>query len=63
MRKHFEFAVKAEIVLTLLKKEKSIHALCQEYGVHTNPVHPWRRAFLEKAATLFDKDTQGADLQ
>ena len=63
MRKHFESAVKAEVVLTLLKEEKSINELCQEYGVHANQVHQWRRTFLEKAATLFDKDTQGTDLQ
>ncbi len=63
MRTHFESAVKAEVVLTLLKEEKSIHELCQEYGVHANQVHQWRRTFLEKAATFFDKDTQGADLQ
>ena len=63
MRKHFESTLKAEVVLTLLKEEKSINELCQEYGVHANQVHQWRRTFLEKAATLFEKDTQGADLQ
>ena len=59
IRKHFESAVKAEVVLALLKEEKSINELCQEYGVHANQVHQWRRTFLEKAATFFDKNTQG----
>ena len=63
MRKHFESTLKAEVVLALLKEEKSINELCQEYGVHANKVHQWRRTFLEKAATVFDKDTQGAELQ
>ena len=63
MRKYFEPAVKSEVVLTLLKEEELINELCQEYGVHANPMHQWRRTFLEQAATFFEKDTQRAYLQ
>ena len=37
MGKHLASALNVEVVLTLLKEDRSITALCQQYGVHMNP--------------------------
>lgn len=63
MPKHFDSALKAEIVLTWLKGQKSVTEICQEYGAQADQVTQWCRTFLEQAPTVFQKNTQSADLQ
>jgi putative transposase len=39
MRKHYTASFKAQVVLELLKEEKSISEIASEYGVHPIMLH------------------------
>ena len=56
MRKHYTAAFKAQIVLELLKEEKSISQISSEYGVHATMFHRWKSTALEKLSTVFEDE-------
>jgi putative transposase len=47
---------KAQIVLELLKEEKTVSQIATEYGVHPNQLHRWKKQGLEGFHRLFEDD-------
>ena len=58
MRKHYASrdTFKAEVVLELLKEEKSVAQIASQYHVHPNQVYEWRATALKGLASLFSSD-------
>src|SRR4030067_48372 len=59
MRKHYSDAFKAEVVLELLKEDKSVAQIASEYHVHPNQVYEWKATALKGLASLFSSDHRG----
>ncbi|HEY3313724.1 MAG TPA: transposase, partial [Bacillota bacterium] len=47
MRKKHSPELKAQIVLEMLKEEKTITELASQYGLHPNQLHRWRSQALK----------------
>jgi len=56
MRKHYSDTFKAEVVLELLKEEKSVAQIASQYHVPPNQVYEWRTTALKGLASLFSSD-------
>ncbi|WP_258111955.1 transposase, partial [Alicyclobacillus sp. SP_1] len=54
MRKHYTAAFKAQVVLELLKEEKTIAQISSEYGIHFTMLHKWKKTALENLASVFE---------
>lgn len=61
-RKKWTATAKFEIVLHVLKGEKTLNEICKHYEVAPSQVHAWRKEFLEKGAQLFDKAEKAASV-
>lgn len=59
-RKKWTSGAKFEIVLHVLKGEKTLNEICKHYEVAPSQVHAWRKEFLEKGAHLFEKEEKTA---
>jgi transposase-like protein len=46
MRKKYSSDLKTQIVLEMLKEEKSISELASQYGTHPTQLHRWRNHVL-----------------
>jgi transposase len=60
MRKQYTPEMKAQIVLEILKEEKSLSELASEHDMHPNQLSRWKREALENFHQLFtdgNKDT------
>lgn len=42
----------------MLSGEKSVAQIAKAYGVHTNSVNAWKRAFLDKGPEVFSQDSE-----
>lgn len=61
MRKEYTPEMKAQLVLEILKEEKSISELASEYNIHPNQLGRWKREALDNFHQLFRdgrKDTK-----
>jgi transposase-like protein len=56
MRKRYSDSFKAEVVLELLKEEKSIAQIASERQVHPNQLYEWKATALKGLASLFSSD-------
>lgn len=63
MRKHFTAKQKAQIVLELLKEEKTVSQIASEYGVHANQLYRWKAQALEGLPGLFENDQKAEKAQ
>ena len=59
MRKRYSDAFKAEVVLELLKEEKTVAQIASERHVHPNQLYEWKAIALRDLATLFSQDHKG----
>ncbi len=59
MRKRYSDTFKAEVVLELLKGEKTIAQVASERHIHPNQLYEWRTIALRDLATLFSRDHKG----
>ena len=57
-RKSFTSAFKAQMVLELLKEEKSLSELACEHGVHPTQLSRWKAAAVEGLPRLLEDDRQ-----
>jgi transposase len=55
MRKHYTAQQKTQIVLEMLKEEKTISQIASENGVHANQLYRWKAQVLEGLPALFGK--------
>lgn len=63
MRKHYTDAFKAQVVLELLKEEKTITQISSETGVHPTQLKKWKATAISKLPNLFSDDRKTADVQ
>lgn len=63
MRKHFTARQKAQIVVELLREEKTVSQISSEYGVHPNQLYRWKAQALEGLPSLFEKDNPAEKTQ
>ncbi len=56
MRKHYSPAFKAQVVLELLKGEKTIAQIASEYQVHPTQLNKWKALALKELPKLFTDD-------
>ena len=56
MQKHYTGKQKAQIVLEMLKEEKTVTQISSEYGIHPSQLYKWKAQALEKLHTLFEND-------
>jgi transposase len=53
MRKKYSSKLKAQIVLEMIKEEKTVAQLASEHGIHPTVLHRWRRQALENLPQVF----------
>jgi transposase len=58
MRKRYTAKQKAQIVLEILREEKTITQIASEYGIHPNQLHRWKKQALEGFPKVFENDAQ-----
>lgn len=56
MKKHYTTTFKAQIVLEVLKEEKTIGQIASEHSVHPTQVRKWKTQVLEGLPQLFDNE-------
>lgn len=56
MRKTYSAEFKAQVVLEILREEKSISQLSSEYGVHPNILGKWKNQAMRDFPRLFADD-------
>ena len=56
MRKRYSATFKAEVVLEILKEEKSMTRIASERGVHPNQLSVWKAEALKGLPSLFEPD-------
>ena len=59
MKKRYTAKQKAQIVLEMLKEERSIAQIASEYGVHPNWLYNWKAQALEDLENLFEHERKG----
>lgn len=59
MRKRYADTFKAEVVLELLKEEKTVAQIASERHVHPNQIYEWQALVLRDLATLFTPHHKG----
>jgi transposase len=59
MKKRYTAKQKAQIVLEILKEERSIAQIASEYGIHSNQLYRWKAQALENLASLFEDERRG----
>lgn len=55
-RKRYNPEFKAKVALAALKNEETISELAARFGVHPTMITAWKRALLEGASDIFDKN-------
>ena len=59
MRKRYTEEFKAQIVLEILKEEKSISQLASEHGIHPTQLTRWKNEAIQNLPSLFTDDRKG----
>jgi len=58
-RKNFTAGQKAQIVLEMLREDKTVAQIAAENSTHPNQLHRWKKQALENFAQLFEEDRKG----
>jgi transposase-like protein len=56
MAKRYPAKVKFQVVLELIRGEKTVGQVAKAYGVHPNTANKWKQEFLEKGPEVFDQE-------
>lgn len=56
MRKRYSPELKAQIVLELLREEKTVSQLASDYGIHHSVINRWKNQALENLPQVFSND-------
>jgi len=57
-RKRFSVSQKAQIILEVLKEERTMAQIASEYGIHPNVIYRWKKQALENLPKLFEDETK-----
>ncbi len=63
MAKRYPPKLKFQIVLEVMKRDKSVGQIAKAYGVHPNSVNKWKQEFLENGPDVFDQDGNVAEYE
>lgn len=63
MRKKHSPDQKTQIVLEMLKEQKSVAELSSEYGIHPTQLHRWRNHVVDNLAQLFERADNVANMK
>lgn len=63
MRKKHSPDQKTQIVLEMLKEQKSVSELASEYGIHPTQLHRWRNHVVDNLAQLFERTDSSAAIK
>jgi transposase-like protein len=61
VKKVYSPAFKAQVVLGLLKEEKTLAQLSSEHGVHVTVLREWKLIALKGLASLFERRDKSAE--
>lgn len=61
MKKVYSPAFKAQVVLELLKEEKTLAQLSSDHGVHVTVLREWKGIALKGLASLFERRDKSAE--
>jgi transposase len=54
---HHSAAFQAKVALDAIREQQTVAELSRRYGVHANQIHKRKKEFLEKAASVFERDS------
>ena len=54
-RRNHSPSFKAKVALAVMKGDRTLSELSEQYEVHPNQIQAWKKQLLEGAADLFDK--------
>lgn len=60
MRKHYSAQFKAEVVLEVLREEKTLAQIATERHVHPTMLHRWRNTVMKELPEVFARGERGA---
>ena len=60
-RKRYTSEFKTQIVLEVLKEEKTMNEIASSHGIHVNQIRQWRNTFLENMPQIFAKENKKED--
>ncbi|HQF64169.1 MAG TPA: transposase [Anaerolineaceae bacterium] len=63
MKKQYTAKQKAQIVLEILKEEKSISQIASEHGIHPNQLYKWKAQALESLPRVFEDGSKTGKVQ
>ncbi len=55
MRKRYDAAFKAKVVLEALREQGTLAEIGSKYGVHPNQITQWKKTFLKNLPEVFSK--------
>lgn len=53
IRKNHSPSIKAQVVLEMLREEKTLAQISAEYGIHTTQLNRWRKQAIDNMSQLF----------
>lgn len=59
-RNHHSAALKAKVALEAVREQQTVAELSRRYGVHANQIYKWKKQFLENAASVFERESEGS---
>lgn len=63
MRKHYTAKQKAQIVLEILKEERTVAQIASEHGIHPNQLYKWKAQAMEGLPKLFEEEPKTGKAQ
>ena len=56
-RRRFTAPFKTKVCLEALKERETIEVLAKMFDIHPNQINSWKRKFIKKSESVFDKDS------
>src|SRR5690606_2499230 len=60
-RKRYTSEFKSQIVLEILKEEKTLSEIASDHGIHVNQLRQWKKAVIEQMPQIFANDNKKAN--